>query len=125
MDSRLEQSIENLELAVKGMTSEQLSWHLPGKWCASEVLEHLYLTYTGTIKGFEKVITKGKPLAQVLSELGQVAEGVNTAPAARALAEKHGVEVPITREVCALLFENKSAQEGLADLLSRDPKRES
>jgi glycerol-3-phosphate dehydrogenase len=33
--------------------------------------------------------------------------------------------VPITREVCALLFENKSAQEGLADLLSRDPKRES
>ncbi len=63
MDSRLEQSIENLELAVKGMTSEQLSWHLPGKWCASEVLEHLYLTYTGTIKGFERVITKGKPLA--------------------------------------------------------------
>ena len=62
---------------------------------------------------------------QVLSELGQVAEGVNTAPAARALAEQHGVEVPITREVCALLFENKSAQEGLADLLSRDPKRES
>jgi hypothetical protein len=25
------------------------------KWCASEVLEHLYLTYTGTIKGFEKM----------------------------------------------------------------------
>ena len=70
-------------------------------------------------------LAKGKPLAQVLSELGQVAEGVNTAPAARALAEQHGVEVPITREVCALLFENKSAQEGLADLLSRDPKRES
>src|SRR3977135_2940419 len=45
------------------MSSEQLSWHLPGKWCATEVLEHLYLTYAGTTKGFEKVITSGQPLA--------------------------------------------------------------
>jgi Protein of unknown function (DUF1569) len=63
MDSRLEKLRESLESAVKGMSSEQLSWHLPGKWCASEVLEHLYLTYTGTIKGFERVIIKDKPLA--------------------------------------------------------------
>jgi hypothetical protein len=63
MDSRLEKLKENLESAAEGMSSEQLSWHLPGKWCAAEVLEHLYLTYTGTIKGFEKVITGGKPLA--------------------------------------------------------------
>jgi hypothetical protein len=63
MDSRLETLRENLESAVQGMSSEELSWHLPGKWSASEVLEHLYLTYTGTIKGFERVITKGKPLA--------------------------------------------------------------
>jgi hypothetical protein len=63
MDSRLETLRENLESAVRGMSSEQLSWHPPGKWCASEVLEHLYLTYTGTITGFERVITKGRPLA--------------------------------------------------------------
>jgi len=63
MDSRLEQLKENLESAVEDMSSEQLSWHLPGKWCAAEVLEHLYLTYTGTIKGFERVITSGKPLS--------------------------------------------------------------
>jgi Protein of unknown function (DUF1569) len=63
MDSRLEKLKENLESAVEGMSSEQLSWHLPGKWCAAEVLEHLYLTYTGTITGFERVIRKGKPLA--------------------------------------------------------------
>jgi Protein of unknown function (DUF1569) len=63
MDSRLETLGKNLESAVKGMSSEQLSWHLPGKWSASEVLEHLYLTYVGTIKGFERVITRGKPLA--------------------------------------------------------------
>jgi Protein of unknown function (DUF1569) len=63
MDSQLEKLNDNLQSAVKGMSSEQLSWHLPGKWSASEVLEHLYLTYTGTIKGFERVVTKGKPLA--------------------------------------------------------------
>ena len=63
MDSRLQKLRESLESAVKGMSSEQLSWHLPGKWCAAEVLEHLYLTYAGTVKGFERVITKGRPLA--------------------------------------------------------------
>jgi hypothetical protein len=63
MDSRLEKLKENLESAVEGMSREQLGWHLPGKWCAAEVLEHLYLTYTGTIKGLEKVITSDKPLA--------------------------------------------------------------
>ena len=45
------------------MSSEQLSWHLPGKWSAAEVLEHLYLTYTGTTRGLEKVLTRGASLA--------------------------------------------------------------
>jgi hypothetical protein len=63
MDYRLEKLKENLESAVEGMSSEQMSWHLPGKWCAAEVLEHLYLSYAATIKGLEEVITSGKPLA--------------------------------------------------------------
>jgi len=37
-----------------------MSWHPPGKWCAAEVLEHLYLTYTGTIKGFQRVLAGGQ-----------------------------------------------------------------
>jgi hypothetical protein len=36
-----------------------------GKWSAAEILEHLYLTYTGTIKGFERCLEAGKPLARV------------------------------------------------------------
>jgi uncharacterized protein DUF1569 len=63
MDPRLDALKHSLELAVDGMSSEQLRWHLPGKWCAAEVLEHLYLTYTGTIRGLEKVIAAGTPLA--------------------------------------------------------------
>jgi Protein of unknown function (DUF1569) len=48
-------------------------WHPPGKWSASEVLEHLYLTYTGTIKGFERVDQAGKSLAtaQTWKQRGQ------------------------------------------------------
>src|ERR1700730_2552048 len=63
MDFRLEKLKQSLESAVEGMSSEQLSWHPPGKWCAAQVLEHLYLTYSGTIEGFERVMTTGKPLA--------------------------------------------------------------
>jgi Protein of unknown function (DUF1569) len=63
MDLRLNKLKESLQSAVEGMSSEQLRWHPPGKWCAVELLEHLYLTYTGTIKGFERVVSQGKPLA--------------------------------------------------------------
>ena len=63
MDSRLDRLKHSLESATEGMSSEQLSWHLPGKWSAAQVLEHLYLTYVGTIKGLEKVMTRGVPLA--------------------------------------------------------------
>ena len=62
MDPRLDQLRGSLESAVEGLSSEQWTWHLPGKWCAAELLEHLYLTYTGTIKGFERVMAAGKPL---------------------------------------------------------------
>ena len=87
MDSRLEKLKKNLESAVEGMSSEQWSWHLPGKWCAAEVLEHLYLTYTGTIRGFERVMSKGKPLASRASMaqrvLTLVVVGLGHMPAGR------------------------------------------
>ena len=63
MDSHLEKLQLALSDAIAGMSVEELSWHPPGKWCAAEILEHLYLTYTGTIKGFTRVLEAGKPLA--------------------------------------------------------------
>jgi len=62
MDPRLDKLRRSLESAVEGMSSDQWTWRPPGKWCAAELLEHLYLTYTGTIKGFERVMAAGKPL---------------------------------------------------------------
>ncbi|MGC1373876.1 MAG: DUF1569 domain-containing protein [Candidatus Sulfotelmatobacter sp.] len=63
MDARLEQLRRTLDLAIDGMSPEQFNWHPANKWCTAEILEHLYLSYTGTLKGFEKALQAGKPLA--------------------------------------------------------------
>src|SRR5260370_9278641 len=63
MNSHLQQLQKALAGALADMSDEESSWHPPEKWCAGEVLEHLYLSYTGTLKGFERVIEAGKPLA--------------------------------------------------------------
>ena len=55
MDHRLQMLQREIAAAVEGMTPKQMIFHRAGKWSAAEVLEHLYLTYTGTIKGFSRV----------------------------------------------------------------------
>lgn len=67
MDPLLQRLQQEIASALAGFSAEQLNAHPPGKWCAAEVLEHLYLTYTGTIKGFERVIAAGKPPDPVLT----------------------------------------------------------
>ena len=62
MDPGLQRLQDAIASAVAGLSSEQLGAHPPGKWCASEIMEHLYLTYTGTTKGFQRVTEAGKPL---------------------------------------------------------------
>ena len=87
MDRALEKLQQAVEDAIKGLSNEDLSWHPPGKWCAAEVLEHLYLTYTGTVKGFERVLAGGKPIVHPAT-LGQrcrslVVVGLGYMPAGR------------------------------------------
>jgi hypothetical protein len=104
MDSHLDKLKRSLESAIQGMSSQQWSWHPPGKWCAAEVLEHLYLTYTGTIKGFERVMAAGKPLASppsmayrvralVVVGLGHMPAGIK----APAVAQPKGLPVEKVR----------------------------
>jgi uncharacterized protein DUF1569 len=63
MDFYLQQLQETLSAATQGMTTESLARQREGKWSAGEILEHLYLTYTGTIKVFEKCLEAGCPIA--------------------------------------------------------------
>jgi hypothetical protein len=65
VDPRLRRLQEEIATVTTGLTAQQLAAHPPGKWCVTEVLEHLYLTYTGTIKGFRRVAEAGKPLGSI------------------------------------------------------------
>lgn len=67
---------------------------------------------------------RGETLEQVLGAMTMVAEGVHTARAARDLGRRHGVELPITEQVCALLFEGRSPLEALQALMTRDLRSE-
>jgi hypothetical protein len=59
--SHLKKLQTELAQAIAGLTPEKLGWHPPGKWCAAEIIEHLYLTYTGTTKGFSRVLAAAQP----------------------------------------------------------------
>ncbi len=65
MDSYLERLHEAITAATRSMTAEELQRHPPGKWSTAEVLEHLYLSYTGTEKGCDRCLQEGRPLAGV------------------------------------------------------------
>ena len=61
---------------------------------------------------------------QAMDEVQMVVEGVYSAKAAKALAEKYNVEMPIIMEVNKLLFENKPASEAVKDLMQREKQGE-
>lgn len=67
---------------------------------------------------------RGEALEDVLGTMVMVAEGVHTARAARDLGRRLGVELPITEQVCALLFERRPPREALQALMTRDLKDE-
>ncbi len=63
---------------------------------------------------------QGKTMEEAMEEVNQVVEGVNSAKAARALARKYNVEMPIVEQINMVLFEGKTTKEAVADLLMRD-----
>ena len=69
-------------------------------------------------------IGKGKTLQQVLDEMVMVAEGVRTTRSAHDLAQKYGVEMPITEQVYKVLFEDKPPREAVIELMERGAKVE-
>lgn len=69
-------------------------------------------------------LAKGRRWADLERELPGTAEGAYTVDAALGLARRHEVEMPIAQEVHNALFEGKSVQRCLIDLLSRESKDE-
>jgi glycerol-3-phosphate dehydrogenase (NAD(P)+) len=69
-------------------------------------------------------LAKGRTWTELEAALPGTAEGAYTVKAALALADRYGVELPIAREVERALFEGKSVQRCLVDLLARESKDE-
>lgn len=67
---------------------------------------------------------RGKPIAQIIEEMAQVAEGVKTAKVVHHIALELGLDLPIVDEVYHVLYENRSAADAYRGLLRRQPKRE-
>ena len=89
-------------------------------------LGDLVLTCTGSLSRNRFVgeeLGKGRTLDEIVAELKEVAEGINTARAVKQLADRAGLEMPITNEVNAVLYEGKSARDAVAELMNR-PLRE-
>ena len=63
MHRKLAELQKVLSDAIRGMSTEELSRHPPGKWSAAEILEHLNLSYVGTIKNLERCLASGQPRA--------------------------------------------------------------
>ncbi|MCR6545882.1 NAD(P)H-dependent glycerol-3-phosphate dehydrogenase [Dehalobacterium formicoaceticum] len=69
-------------------------------------------------------IGQGKPLKQVLSNMGMVVEGVNTTEAAHHLARQAGVIMPITEQMFQVLFHGKDPENAVISLMTRSKTHE-
>jgi len=69
-------------------------------------------------------LAKGRTIEEVTDEMNMVAEGVKTSSAVMELAERHGVEMPIAREVHLVVSEGHTAQEAFVGLLRTTPTTE-
>ena len=87
----------------------------------------LILTATGGLSRNRSLgveLGQGKSPEQALAGKKSVAEGVTTARTAVALGERHGVELPIARQVADILFKGKSPAQAVTELMERDLKTE-
>jgi glycerol-3-phosphate dehydrogenase (NAD(P)+) len=70
-----------------------------------------------------ELIARGHTPEAAAAEIGQVVEGLTTAPALRDLARRNGVELPITEAVCEVLS-GASLNELVSGLMGRRPTDE-
>ncbi|MBA2627481.1 MAG: NAD(P)-dependent glycerol-3-phosphate dehydrogenase [Gemmatimonadales bacterium] len=87
----------------------------------------LILTATGSLsrnRALGVALAEGQSLEQYRAAHRSVAEGANTSKAAAQLASRMGVEMPITANVCAILFDGKSPRDSVGELMERGLKSE-
>ena len=87
----------------------------------------LVLTCTSTLSRNRAVgveLGQGRELREILSTTRMVAEGVVTTAATRELARRAGIEMPITEQMFAVLYEGRSPRDAMRELMERRLKSE-
>jgi glycerol-3-phosphate dehydrogenase (NAD(P)+) len=90
-------------------------------------LGDLVLTCTGELSRNRSVgieLAKGRKLAEIVSAMTMIAEGVETTSAAVDLARKFSVDVPITEQMDSILRGGRSPREAIRELMDRALKNE-
>lgn len=73
---------------------------------------------------FGQALGAGMAVEAALASIGQVVEGYHAAAQIVALAQQHGIEMPISQEVYRVVYEQASPVEAVRRLLAREPKPE-
>ena len=71
-----------------------------------------------------ELMARGVAANRIEAEIGQVAEGLTTAPVLRDLARERGLELPITEAVCEVAAGRTTPLEAVAALMAREPAEE-
>jgi glycerol-3-phosphate dehydrogenase (NAD(P)+) len=91
-------------------------------------LGDLVLTCTGSLSRNRSVgveLGRGRKLPEIIADMhGTVAEGVFTTQAAVGLAQRHGVEIPITQQMYEILQNGRSPRDAIQELMTRRAKSE-
>jgi len=90
-------------------------------------LGDLVLTSTGSLSRNRFVgeeLGKGRSLEEITSGLNEVAEGIKTTRAVKQLAQKAGIEMPITSVVDSVLYEGTTARDAVTELMTRPLRQE-
>jgi glycerol-3-phosphate dehydrogenase (NAD(P)+) len=69
-------------------------------------------------------LAKGRPLAEILESMNQVAEGINTTLVAHNLAQQLGLEMPITEKIYQVLYENADPKVAAVELMGGNARHE-
>jgi len=110
VDPHLQRLQDEVSIAIQGLSARELNSRRPDKWSIAEILEHLYLTYTGTTKGFSRLLAADKAQgnvptmrqhlgAFVVTGLGYFPNGVKSPQVAlpRGLPSERGVSEIVSK----------------------------
>lgn len=73
---------------------------------------------------FGLALGKGESVDAAIAAIGQVVEGYRNAKEVHTLAKRHNVEMPITEQIYAVLYQGKTAKEAALNLLGREQRVE-